>query len=306
MRILIRTSKWAILARRLGGLAVPLTVIPVLLHRERLIPSNIFVVAAAVAALVALLAVLVALLALIRLWNTGDHGWGRTLGGLVLALLCLAPVAWFGALAMRYPPATDIATASRGLMPLVLEPDTTLMPPPQLLTGAQIETIFPDVKTRTYPLNAQQTYDIVLRMVEERGWDIRLQHPPATAGGVGQINARIVTLAGWREEAVLRIAGAATGASVDMRSASINAVHDFGSNGSRIEDFLTALDTEITTLIRDNPNASQPVEAEPDENAEPVEGAPTEDGTEDQVPAADAPTAPAPADDIPSEVMSPG
>jgi len=61
------------------------------------------------------------------------------------------------------------------------------------------------------------------------------------------------------------------GASVDMRSASINAPHDFGSNGSRIEDFMIALDNEVTTLLRDNPNPAQPT-PEDDEPAPPVEG----------------------------------
>ncbi|MEO8686430.1 MAG: DUF1499 domain-containing protein [Devosia sp.] len=299
MRILIRTSKWAILARRLGSLAVPLTVIPVLLHRENFIPSNIFLVAALLAALVAALAVIVAMFALVRLWYTGDQGWGRTFGGLFLGLICLLPVAYFAALALKFPVVTDIATTDRGLLPLVLEPDTTMMPPPRLLTTVEIEAVFPNVKTRTYPLDAQQAYDIVLRMVTDRGWDIRLQRAPATPNGSGEINARIVTLAGWREEAVLRVAGTATGASVDMRSASINAIHDFGSNGSRIEDFLVALDTEITTLLRDNPNADQPVEADPDEDA----GRPTQ--SDDPAPAptpADRP----PVEGVPDEVVDPG
>ncbi|HTN61214.1 MAG TPA: DUF1499 domain-containing protein, partial [Devosia sp.] len=181
----------------------------------------------------------------------------------------------------------------------------TLMPPPHLLDEAQIETIFPNVKTRLYPLNAQQTYDIVLRMVTDRGWDISMQRAPTTPTGSGQINARIVTLAGWREEAVLLVSGTASGASVDMRSASINALHDFGSNGERIEDFLVALDTEVTTLLRDNPNADQPVDADIDADAE--------DNTEDGVSANTAPAiqAPVPAerppvDDVPMEMVSPG
>ena len=297
VRILIRTSKWAILARRLGSLAIPLTVIPVLLHREHFIPSNIFLVAALLAALVAALAVIVALFALVRLWHTGDQGWGRTFGGLILGLICLMPVAYFTALALKFPVVTDIATTDRGLLPLVLEPDTTTMPPPKLLSSAEIEAVFPNVKTRTYPLDAQQAYDVVLRMVTDRGWDIRLQRAPATPTGSGEINARVVTLAGWREEAVLRVAGTATGASVDMRSASINAFTDFGSNGSRIEDFLVALDTEITTLLRDNPNADQPVEADPDDEATPDADA----AAPPPVPADRPPVA-----DAPDEIVDPG
>lgn len=267
MRIIIRTSKWAILARRLGSLALPLAVIPVLLHRQYLIVGTVFLFAALMATLIAMLAVLSALVALIRLWHSGDQGWGRAIGGLLMGLVCLVPVSYFGALALHYPQVTDIATTERSHLPLVLEPDTTRMPPPHLLNAAQIEASFPNIKTRSYPLNAQQTYDVLLRMVTDRNWDIRRQRAPDTPNGVGQINARIVTLAGWREEAVLRVTGTALGANVDMRSASINALHDFGSNGRRIESFLTDLDAEITTLLRDNPNADQPIETDPDDDA---------------------------------------
>src|SRR5690606_1999458 len=108
LRLLIRTSKWAIVARRLGAVAVPLVVLPVLMHRQSFIDSPTFLVVAAFAGLTALLALLVSLVALVRLWNTGDRGWGRALMGLVLGTLCLLPFAYFGQLAWRYPVVTDI------------------------------------------------------------------------------------------------------------------------------------------------------------------------------------------------------
>jgi len=73
----------------------------------------------------------------------------------------------------------------------------------------------------------------------------------------------VVTLPGWREEVVIRVTGTATNSTVDMRSASLNALHDFGSNGLRVEAFLAALDDAVTTLLRDNPNANQPLEVAP-------------------------------------------
>ena len=76
MRILIRTSKWAIWARRFGSLAVPLTVVPVLLHREQFMSSADFAIVESVAAGVAALALILALSAYVRLWITGDRGWG--------------------------------------------------------------------------------------------------------------------------------------------------------------------------------------------------------------------------------------
>ena len=51
----------------MGSLALPMTIIPVLLHREQMISSADFAVVEAVAAAIALLAVLLALGAFARL-----------------------------------------------------------------------------------------------------------------------------------------------------------------------------------------------------------------------------------------------
>ncbi len=275
MRILIRTSKWAVLARRLGGLAVPLTIVPVLLHRERFLDSGVFLVVALFAGAVAALAVLAACIGLVRLWHTGDQGWSKALSGLFLGLICLAPFAYYGAQALRYPIVTDIATAPRSELPLIFEPDMADMPAPRLLTAEEQQRFFPNAITRTYPLDPLQLFAIVEHLVQVQGWDIRQRREPGIAGAPGQLNARILTLVGWREEAVLVITAAGRGAAVDMRSASIGALHDLGSNGQRISDFLVALDSEVTAFLRDNPNINQPV---PDEAVEPEAGAETGEG----------------------------
>ncbi|HUH76391.1 MAG TPA: DUF1499 domain-containing protein [Devosia sp.] len=268
MRILIRTSRTAIWARRLGSVAVPLVVLSVLLHRFGSITSDVFLIAIIGAGIVAELAVLVALLALWRLWWSGDRGWGLAVGGLALGLLCLAPFGWYGSLAMRFPAVTDIATTDRSNLPLLFEPGMAAMPAPKRLSTAELATVFPNVATRRYPLGVPQTFAVVQGLVAEREWDVRLLHEPGP-DNVGRINAQIMTLPGWREAVVLRVSGSDSASQVDMRSASLNAQHDFGSNGLRIESFLTALDEAITVLLRDNPNANQPLE-EDDAAVEPV------------------------------------
>lgn len=264
MRILIRTSKWAIWARRFGRLAVPLVVLPLLLHHLGAIDSPSFFAAALAAAAIAGLAVLVGLIALARLWYSGDQGWGRALSGLFLGLVCLLPFGWYGALAWRYPAVTDIATTSRGELPLIFAPDTAQMPPPKLLSPLDQARIFPNATTRSYPLDPAQLFELVERLAAERGWEVRLRRAPGEAGPDGRLNLRITTLAGWREEAVFRVTPAPEGAAVDMRSASINAPHDFGSNGERISEFMVALDTAVTTLLRDNPSVNQPEDQAPE------------------------------------------
>ena len=268
MRILIRTSRWAVLARRFGSVAVPLVTIPVLLHRLGVITSDVFLVVALGAGLVALVAVLLGLVALARLWQTGDQGWGRALAGLFLGTLCLLPYAWYGSLLQRYPAVTDIATVDRGQLPLLFEPGMQAMPPPRILSAEEMAQTFPNVVTRTYPLGVVPTFGLVEAMVADHGWEVRLLREPQADGSPGRINAQIVTPPGWREQVVIRVMGGLDSSVVDMRSASNNALHDFGSNGTRIESFFIALDEAVTTLLRDNPNANTPVEAVPE--AEPV------------------------------------
>lgn len=263
MRILIRTSRWATWARWLGSLSVPLVVIPVLLHRMGAVTSDAFVIVALVAAGIAALGLLISLIALARLWHTGDRGWDRALTGLVLSALCLLPPAWFGLQLLRYPATTDVSTADRVAMPLIFDLETAAMPRPKLLAPAALEADFPNVKTRTYPLDVIQVYDLVLAMVEEQGWELLVDRPPTGALDEGRINARATTLAGWREEVVLHVVGSTAGTFVDMRSASLNAEYDFGSNGTRIESFLVDLDNAVTTFLRDNPNVEDLAGDEP-------------------------------------------
>ena len=236
---------------------MPLVIIAVLLHRFRLIASDLFLVVTFVAGLVACLAVIVSMMALARLWQSGDQGWGRALAGLLFGAVSLLPYAWYGSLIMAYPAVTDITTGDRSLMPLVFEPGTAAMPAPKMLSAAEMLVEFPNVETRTYPLGLVPAFGLVEALVAQNGWDIRMQRDP---GEFGQINAQVVTLAGWREEVVLRVTGTMETSRVDMRSASLNALHDFGSNGLRIEEFLGALDDAVTTLLRDNPGANQPIE----------------------------------------------
>lgn len=252
MRILIRTSKAAVAARRLGALAVPLVVLAVALHHLRLVDGTLFLVAILGAGLVAALAVLVALIALVRLWYSGDRGWDLALAGLFLGVLCLVPYGYYGSLALHYPPVTDIATASRDLLPLTFDPAMATMPPPRTLSPAAMAKTFPNVEARTYPLDVATTSALAQRIVADNGWTVTYLREPGEGQGA-RINAQIVTWPGWREEAVVLVSPSPEGVRVDMRSASLNALHDFGANGKRIEAFLAALDEAVTMFLRDSP-----------------------------------------------------
>lgn len=250
MRILIRTSKWAIWARRFGALALPLAFLPILLHREKFVTSDQFAVIEVIAMGLATLAVLTGLMAFGRLWITGDQGWWKAALGLVFGAICLAPAAWFGYLALTQPASPDIST------------DFTT--PPELLSfvrgrfigpaeRAQLEADFPNARTRNYPIAGDQMYALVEQLVDDNGWEFRSRRVPVTGLDTGQINAIVTTLLGFRQEVALRVSGSTSGSTVVMRSASLTPYPDFGENGARIEAFMTALDTQVTNLLRSAP-----------------------------------------------------
>lgn len=262
MRIVIKTSKWAVWARRLARLAVPLVVIPIVLHHWRLLPGDSFLALGVLALATILMALILALIALVHLWFSGDQGWGRAFMALVLALLCSPPFIYVAIQLERFPAVTDMATTSRTLLPLTLEPNTAQMPAPKLLSEAAQKARFPNAETRNYPLKVDETFGLIARLAAEWGWDIKTKTAPNDQQA-GLLNAQTVSWLGWRDEIVLRITGTAHSAEVDMRSASLNAHHDLGRNGTRIEAFLSQLDSEITDFLRDNPDVNQRAEPLP-------------------------------------------
>ncbi len=251
MRILIRTSKWAIWARRFGSFALPLAAIPVFLHREHTISSENFAIIEIVAMAIAALAVVLAFGAFVRLWITGDQGWWKATLGLFFGLLCLAPAVWLATLAFRYPMVTDVPTDFSNPPQLVTFVPSHFIGPEE---RQRIETAFPNARSRTYPVDAAQMFDVVSDLVDAQGWDPRARRVPQSALDGGQLNAVATTLFGWRDEVVVRITGSGDGSTVAMRSTSLTTgIHDFGENGKRVEQFMLALDTAITELLRDAP-----------------------------------------------------
>lgn len=253
MRVLIRTSLPALWSRRFGSLALPVAILPVLMHRERLITSSEFVTIELIALGLAALAVALALLGFFRLWFTGDRGWGKATAGLLFGLICLAPFGWFGYQAWRYPEFGDASTDFSQPIALVGAP----IPAP--LTAEAREAfiaLHPNAASRTYPIEATEMHTIVSGLVEERGWQMLSEFAPTDAADTGTINAIAMTLLGFRDEVALRIEGGTTGARVDMRSVAFADVHDFGENGKRIEDFLAGLDRQVTLMMRNAPAAS--------------------------------------------------
>jgi hypothetical protein len=232
-------------------------VVPVLLHREQYMASADFAVVESVAAGVAALALLLALCAYVRLWITGDQGWGKATWGLLFAIVCLAPFGYLGLQAVRYPEVNEVATNFAD--PLPLSSSIRVVPSGAALQQL-IATTFPNARTRTYPIDATQIFSTVEDLVDQSGWDVRTRREPPTALDSGQINAISVSLFGFRDEVAIRVTGTPSGSIIDMRSVPLSGFHDFGENGKRVEAFMLALDEKITLLLRDAPQAATDAE----------------------------------------------
>ena len=248
MRILVRTSKWAVWSRRIGALALPLALIPVLLHRERIVTSGDFVIIETIALGLATLAVVAALVAFARLWVTGDRGWWRATIALIFGLICLAPAGYFAYLYAQHPSAADVTTDFANPPSLVSFVESRFIGPAE---RAEVEADFPNARSRSYPLTAPQMFDTISSLIDDRGWDVRSTRKPQSELDSGQINAVVTTLLGFQQEVAIRIAGSSDGTTIAMRSASLSAFPDFGENGQRIEAFLLDLDNQVTLMLRD-------------------------------------------------------
>jgi hypothetical protein len=251
MRIFVRTSRWAIWARRLGSLALPLALIPILMHRSRAISTETFEVIEVVAIAVAVLTVCCCAAAFVRIWITGDHGWWRTLSGLFFALLCLAPLGLLGADYLLYPVADEVSTDAAN-PPNLLSGRTP--PPATPAQAAAIAKAFPNLTPRHYPLPAPQVFELIDKLASDRSWDVQRRRVPVGTSGEGLLSATATSLLGFRDEIAVRIAPQSDGgSSVDMRSASLTRLHEAGANGSRTQEFLSALDAKVTLLMKTQP-----------------------------------------------------
>ena len=257
MRILIRTSKWAVWARRFGALALPLALIPVLLHRAHAITSDNFVIIEAAAMVLAAIAVAMALIAFARLWVTGDQGWSRAALAFVFGAICLLPAAYFGWLATSIPETADVATDFANPPTLVSFVESRFIGPEE---RARIEATYPNARSRNYPIEAPQMFTVIETLIDTYGWDIRARRAPQRPHESGQLNALVTTLLGFSQEAAIRVAGGADGTTVDMRSTSLSSFPDVGENGQRVESFLLALDNQVTLMLRNAP--AQPAAAD--------------------------------------------
>lgn len=246
MRLLIRTSRWAIWARRLATFAVPILALSVWLHRKGVIPSETFLLFLTAVSLLACAALIVALIATARIWQTGDRGWNHVLIAMFLSLIALSPALIALPSFLRYPALSDATTDIKSPPELPSAPAKNGDPAWQNADYADDLTDgFPTLATRIYDLPIEVCWAEIEALADQQSWRITQKQAPLDQFSTGQLSAVVRSWFGFYDDLTIILALESDGVHVDMRSASRFGEHDLGVNGRRIEKFLTALDNLI-------------------------------------------------------------
>ncbi len=247
-------SQTALWSRRLATFAIAVAAISVVLSRARAVEMMAGLAVFGAAILIACVAVLLALTAGVVIWRTGHGAAAPSLSnvGLLLAVLLLAYPAWLTVQAIELPVVNDVST--------------DLVDPPNFSLSAKAQTArggftpfelpdgwsekqrhdYPDIQPIVLDLEADDAYQLVLKAIRARGWQIIDQTPPGGRIGLGHIDAIYRSLVmGFPDDITIRIRPLAGQTRIDVRSASRYGRHDFGSNARHIEDFSDELQAQL-------------------------------------------------------------
>jgi uncharacterized protein (DUF1499 family) len=197
------------------------------------------------ALVLAFLAVLLAAAAAVVIWRTGRTGADQAAIGFALSLALLADPAYLMVTALRLPAINDVSTdldspPSFMISARAREARAGRAPPAFNEAGAaQQKTAYPEVQPMLVDLEADQAYQLALRIARDLGWRIVDANPPnLRVDGVAQIEATDRSLLfGFVDDIVIRIRPLAIQTRIDIRSTSRVGRHDFGVNARRIDRF---------------------------------------------------------------------
>ncbi|HLL28024.1 MAG TPA: DUF1499 domain-containing protein [Xanthobacteraceae bacterium] len=240
----VRVSRLATWSQRIAIFALPVVALAILLHRVGLVEYAVAYTTLVAGFAVALVGLIVAIAAFVVIWNEGLRGLGRATTATVI---CLLLVGW---------PAVEFARSAT--LPAITDITTDFSDPPRFVAvasarphganpiaypGGDAERLqraaYPGVKSFEIEANPDEVFNMLMSIVERRGWRVLDNVSPRGGERDGRIEAVARTLVmGFREDISIRVRTVDKGVRIDMRSASRYGQHDFGSNARRIESFM--------------------------------------------------------------------
>jgi len=202
----------------------------------------------AAAAGIGTLAALVSLAAMLLSTRArAGRSLAMALAGLALGAATAAIPAWNLHLARSVPPIHDITTDTADPPAFVALAQARAQSPSgvdyegEAVAAAQ-KAAYPDIGPAHYRRPPDQVFEAALSAARDIGLAVAAADP-----GAGRIEATATTrFYGFKDDVVVRIAPAAGGSRVDVRSASRVGKSDLGANARRIRAFLRALNARLS------------------------------------------------------------
>jgi len=261
VRIFIKTSAWAVWAARLARLVIPIYLVAIAAHHIELIDSSIFTIMFGLATLLGVTALGVGIIAFVRLWYTGDHGWGMAGRANVIGLGAAGLLAITTLLAAQYPQ-TNMVTTNIDNPPALgiaaLESDARREELQKM--ASEVAVSFPTAVTRAYPLGPNDMLPLLERQIADAGWDnVTRQSATETATHYA---GDVKTWLGFKDRVAIRASYDEAQTEIDMFSASYFGRSDLGTNGRRVQRFLADLDAAVRQKLVEL-SRQAPLEEEP-------------------------------------------
>ncbi|PHP67153.1 hypothetical protein CSC94_11470 [Zhengella mangrovi] len=225
-----------------------------LAHRYGLIETTGFFWVLGFVFLVAFSAVVLALLAFRRTLGAGARGGRAAIGGLLLAVVVLAPFAVSAWRTVALPAVSDVSTDRDNPPAFFMAPGLRKQGQNALGRPAEADLLaaaeaYPAAIGRRYDASPDRVLRAVTNVIEASGWTVlaRSGVPEETAEILIEAHAWSPVFA-FPADIVVRISDKDEASWVDMRSASLYGKHDLGDNARRIQSFMKALDDEMLAL----------------------------------------------------------
>jgi Protein of unknown function (DUF1499) len=238
-------SKAALLSRHLAVFALFVAILAIIGVKS----SADLIAVLGGAAVIACVAVLAALLAFAIIWHSGRQGAGQAFFGLILAVLLLAYPAYLGQQIIRLPRLHDISTDiadppsfSISRAALAARDGTTARSMPLAARKPQTKA-YPEIQPILLDLDAQESFDAVLKAVAANGWRIVEKRAPGGRMGLGHVDAIALSfLLHFPSDITVRLRPLAGQTRIDIRSVARFGPFDFGAGARNIAKFETALE----------------------------------------------------------------
>lgn len=238
-------SRAAIWSGRVAWFAIFVAIIGVALARTgRIAPMQGLSVLAA-AWILAVIAIIIAIIGLAVVWREGFGGASRAFLAIAIAAALLAFPTFLALKASILPAISD---ASSDLVdPPAFSRSRAAQearggPPrdqPNAEVRARQRAAYAGLAPLTIERSAEEAFALARRAAQNLGWRIVEANPPGARTGVATIEAIDVSmLLRFPDDITVRIRPLATGARIDVRSASRYGGHDFGANAQRAQRYL--------------------------------------------------------------------